>query len=145
MYICIVIEVNNTQNFTTMTNKKFRISTLNKIANQFELELVKGEGYFYWWGTTEEMQLLCARMFTTSVYVPKLSDMPLEKWVNFELEMIKLSLIEEMAEHLSILTKYEHNSSYYKDLYPSFENLFSFYKKEKNILDNSNDNCIFVG
>jgi len=34
-----------------MQTKKLHLSTINKIANKFELELVKGEGYFYWWGT----------------------------------------------------------------------------------------------
>lgn len=72
----------------------YRKSLFNKIAKLDNLELVKGEGYFYWWGLTDEMSSKLAGLFTTSVHVYKFSDLPQERWL-WELEIIKGKLGRE--------------------------------------------------
>lgn len=51
-----------------------RLSTVNK-ALPGDLELVKGEGYFYFAGTGMES------VKTASVYVPRLNDLSLDRWI----------------------------------------------------------------
>ncbi len=64
------------------------LKTLNNIAKKDDLELINGKGYFYWWGLSEEMQLKCAGLYTTSVYVNRFADLPFDRWLD-ELKEIK--------------------------------------------------------
>lgn len=54
-----------------------QLRTVNKaLKNEgIKAELIKGEGYLYFIGDDVE---LC---YTTSVYVPRLNDLPLEVWM----------------------------------------------------------------
>lgn len=61
--------------------KEIRMTTINNLAKEFNMELVKGEGYFYW-VTIDPDQIPNLNMLdTTSVYVYKLNDLPFTEWV----------------------------------------------------------------
>lgn len=64
------------------------LKTFNKLyASKHNLELIKGEGYFYWWATTEEMRLELASLREVGVYVYRFSHLSDERWIE-ELKMI---------------------------------------------------------
>lgn len=83
------------------------IRSLNAIARKDDLVLIKGEGYFYWWGLTTEMMNKCALLETTSVYVYRFSHLPYERWLE-ELEVFKKQLqekddlIEKLVESVTL-------------------------------------------
>lgn len=54
-----------------------QLKTVNKAIAKLGLELVKGEGYFYFDG--EDDRLFALK--TTSVYVPRVSDLTLAQWI----------------------------------------------------------------
>ncbi len=66
----------------------------NKEAKKFNLKLVRGEGYFYWIGLTEEAQnkindaTFGTGAVETSVYVFRFTHLSEENWKK-ELETIK--------------------------------------------------------
>jgi hypothetical protein len=72
----------------------YTVQTLNKEAKKYNLKLVRGEGYFYWLGLTEEVQKKINdaesgnSAVETSVYVFRFTHLSEENW-NRELETIK--------------------------------------------------------
>lgn len=60
-----------------------RIALVNKaIQKKYPLiELVKGEGYYYVHSSNDYMALKLATLYTTSISVPNLNQMGLDRWV----------------------------------------------------------------
>lgn len=61
-----------------------RLQDLNKKAAHYGLELVKGDGYFYWWGLNDEANYLLDevnRDNDTSVYVNAFTHMDKNQWM----------------------------------------------------------------
>lgn len=70
------------------------LKDLNKIANKIGLELVKGEGYFYWWFLKIEDDLKYSGINLASIYVVHFNRMKFDKWVE-ELGIVKQALENE--------------------------------------------------
>ena len=71
--------------------KRVMMKTINKEAAKYNLELVKGEGYFYWAATTDEANtVLCMKADTTSVYVFKLNDLDFDRWMDELKSIVKI-------------------------------------------------------
>jgi hypothetical protein len=64
---------------------KLTLSKVNKyIQTKYpEIELVKGENYFYVASDNDEIALKLARLFSTSIYVSKLNNVSLDKWLEY--------------------------------------------------------------
>ena len=64
---------------------RLQIRTINKAmaAEGIKLELVQGDGYFYFDGEGTE------RLYTASVHVFRLNDMSLERWLDYARGMWK--------------------------------------------------------
>lgn len=73
------------------------LKSLNAIAKKDDLKLVKGKGYFYWIGLTDEMHQKCFQVSTTSVYVYAFKHLSFEQWLE-EFEKIKKEIIERDKE-----------------------------------------------
>lgn len=58
--------------------KRITVQTVNKIAKEFDFELVKGDGYFYWISDRWELDRY---LDTTAVYVYKINDLSLTEWI----------------------------------------------------------------
>lgn len=70
--------------------KRLTLKTVNKaIQTKFpNVELVKGNGYFYIVGMQDTpMALTVAELYETSIYTYQLNDLPIERWVR-EVELL---------------------------------------------------------
>lgn len=75
------------------------IKNLNKIAKEIGLELVKGDGYFYWWFINEEDDLKYCHLKLESIYVVHFNRMKFEKWID-EYKSVKEIIENENKEIL---------------------------------------------
>ena len=85
-----------------MENKEFTIRQFNRIAKQYNVELVHGQGYFYWYGLTEKTGLAVAGLPSSSVGVYRFGDLSKSQWLN-ELNSLLLSI----GEVKTIITVYQ--------------------------------------
>lgn len=74
-----------------LNNVKLRLKNVNAaIEAKFpDVELVKGAGYFYLVGKTEEMSNKLYSIQSTSIYVYKLNELTLEQWLDDVERIIK--------------------------------------------------------
>ncbi len=69
----------------------FTIHSLNKITKELNIKLVRGEGYFYWVGLTDDMSLKIASLHQNNVSVFRFTHLSEEQWKS-EIDYIKLQL-----------------------------------------------------
>jgi len=108
-----------------------RIKQLNDIAIYDNLELVKGEGYFFWCGIGEPMETLCASLDTSSVYVPKFSMLSSDQWTE-ELNIIRARIKNELIEQIREIDKFEHDADYYSTNF-DFKFLYKYWLDKRKI------------
>lgn len=67
-----------------MNKIRITLKQVNKAIQKIhpEVELVKGEGYFYVAGITESMRLTIAGFYETSIYVYRINHQSIERWVD---------------------------------------------------------------
>lgn len=67
-----------------LSNVKLSLKKVNAaIKSKFsDVELVKGAGYFYLVGTTEEMDKKLCQLQSTSIYVYRLNELTLDQWLD---------------------------------------------------------------
>jgi len=53
---------------------KLTIHNVNKIAKPYGIKLKRGEGYFYWYSTNDDIAIILANLKTTSVWTSHLGD-----------------------------------------------------------------------
>jgi hypothetical protein len=87
---------------------RLTLSKINKAIAKYEIELVKGSGYFYFMGLTDNGQRLADKI--GSVYAMNLQGMSYEQWIDyiesgikesFEIKSFKNYLIENQKDFLA--------------------------------------------
>ncbi len=65
-----------------MKKQRLSLRTINNVAKDRNLQLVKGAGYFYWIGTSLPVAEGLMRLPTTAVYVYKINDLDFGGWLD---------------------------------------------------------------
>ena len=73
------------------------IRSLNKIAKEYDLQLIQGDGYLYWVALTQQVQEKADQMYDTSIATNRFSDLSFERWL-IELNEFK-SRLENPTQH----------------------------------------------
>lgn len=68
--------------------KDFTLRDINREAKKYDLELVKGRGYYYWWGLSNKMKLITAGLYSTSVSVYNLNDLSYKQWMDELMDIV---------------------------------------------------------
>lgn len=62
--------------------KRLTLRTINNTAKDYHLQLAKGDGYFYWVGTSLSVAEHLMKLPTTAVFVCKINDLNFDGWLH---------------------------------------------------------------
>ena len=82
---------------------KVTVANINKVAKKYKIKIVKGQGYYYWIGTTDKTALkLAGHSPHTSVYVYRVTDLTWDWWMTELDDILKATKLGKLNESLYV-------------------------------------------